>query len=210
MLLPPRQARLVPGRIGTLPVLVALVLLAGCSASGSGSAGSAGETDPVVASTPIATLQRAAELRSCPVAGTTRTALPDVRLDCLGGGSSVDVGRLTGPLLVNVWASWCGPCYREMPLLEQLRARADGRVRVLGVDTSDTTSRGLQAALDTKVHYPSVADPHRKVAAALGINTQPTTLFLRADGTIAYTLRTPVTSYAALVALVRQHLGVRL
>lgn len=136
--------------------------------------------------------------------------MPQITLPCLGDGRPVALGGLRGPLLVNVWASWCRPCYAEMPILQQLHIRAGGRLAVLGVDTSDTSSRGLRAAIDTHAHYPSVADPHRRVAAALDITVQPTTVFVRADGGIAHVLRTPITSLADLLALVRRYLGLRL
>lgn len=186
-----------------LPIL--LVLAAGCSTSSSAKPPASRASAPGTAS-----LQRAAGLQPCPAAGPRRGPLPDVTLTCLGDGRPVRVGHLRGPLLVSIWASWCQPCYREMPVLQQLHARAGGRLPVLGVDTSDTNSRGLQALTDTGVHYPSVADPHRRVAAALGITTQPTTVFVRADGTVADVLRTPVTSLADLLLLVRQQLGVQL
>lgn len=187
--------------------LALLVLASGCSSSARSSSAVRSDASPQPSTV---ALQRAAALGPCPVGSSQLGPLPAVTLACLGDGKPVRVGRLRGPMLVNVWASWCQPCYQEMPTLERLHARAGGRLAVLGVDTSDTTSRGLRAAIDTNVHYPSVADPHRQIAAALSITSQPTTVFVRADGAVAHVLHAPVGSLTALLALVRQYLGLRL
>ena len=113
-------------------------------------------------------------------------------------------------MIVNIWASWCRPCYQEMPILQRVYAKARGRLRFLGIDTSDSRAGALHAAIDTGVHYPSLFDPRHRVSAGLGLNTQPTTVFVRADGTIADVRAGSVGSAAQLENLVRRYLGVRL
>lgn len=204
-------------RGGFLALLAAVVavalLLTGCS-NGSASPAPRPSTDRVALPTNDATagLQRQADLAACPTgAGGGASELPDVTLACLDGGGAVTMSHLTGtPMVVNIWASWCRPCYQEMPAIQQVHADAGSKLVVLGVDTSDDPNRALHAAIDTGVHYPSVYDPQRKVAAGLGRNEQPTTVFVRADGSIAHIRTGPVRDAAQLEALVERYLGVAL
>ena len=86
--------------------------------------------------------------------------LPAVTLPCLGGGSDVDLSTLRGPMVVNLWASWCGPCRTEMPILQGFAEEYDGRVAVLGVDYQDVQPEAaLELARDSGVTYPLLADP---------------------------------------------------
>ena len=61
--------------------------------------------------------------------GTGASDLPAVTLPCFGGGPDVDLSTLEGPLVVNLWAVWCGPCRKEMPVLEEFHQQYGDRVR---------------------------------------------------------------------------------
>jgi thiol-disulfide isomerase/thioredoxin len=66
--------------------------------------------------------------------------LPEVTLECLTGGPAVRLSDLRGkPLLINVWAQWCGPCRLEAPFLAKLAAEAvvGGKLAMLGIDIAD-------------------------------------------------------------------------
>lgn len=60
------------------------------------------------------------------------TALPDLVLKD-GAGKTLDLGAIEGPVLVNLWATWCAPCVVEMPQLDTLAGTLDGEVRVITV-----------------------------------------------------------------------------
>ena len=186
----------------------AVVLVAGCA--GPTTARRPGERPSSAAAT--AALEHRAGLAACPHATRGRAGqLPDLRLPCLGGGNPVPIARVGGtPMIVNIWASWCRPCYQEMPAIQRVYAEAGGRLRVLGVDTTDSRDRALHAAIDTGVRYPSVFDPQHRVATALGRNVQPTTVFVRSDGSIAKIRTGPVGDAGQLAVLVRRYLGVAL
>ena len=64
--------------------------------------------------------------------------LPNVTLPCLGGGPDVNLATLRGPMVVNLWAVWCTPCRKELPILQKFQEKHGDRVPMLGIDYNDT------------------------------------------------------------------------
>lgn len=114
--------------------------------------------------------------------------LPQLRLACLTPGPDVDLSHLRGrPTLVNVWASWCGPCQREMPVLQQAHERLGDRVRFLGVNTQDSAASAAAFLAETGGTYPNVVDFEAELLARLGIPGMPVTVILDAEGRVVAT-----------------------
>jgi thiol-disulfide isomerase/thioredoxin len=88
------------------------------------------------------------------------------------------------PLVLNVWASWCTPCRKEMPAFQSVYAQARGTVGFLGVDYLDELGAAQRLAADTGVTYPLAADPKGTEVSKLGVTALPTTLFFSADGVL--------------------------
>jgi cytochrome c biogenesis protein CcmG, thiol:disulfide interchange protein DsbE len=194
-----------------LAAVLATIGLAGCARGGSVPAGGmhrvTGESLPA--------LRAAAALEACPAAGTepatSAATLPDLTLPCLGVGEPVPLRRLGGaPLVLNLWASWCGPCRQELPAFQQLHATASSRIRVLGVVTEDAPDSALSFTAAAGVHFPSVVDATGKLKRALGRSLLPATLLVRADGRIAQVYTGRPLQYADPVRMVRARLGVAL
>jgi cytochrome c biogenesis protein CcmG/thiol:disulfide interchange protein DsbE len=209
------------GAIGMIGVLV----VSGCATQdGSAPAGSALPTVETTVPAPGTSdgaskeLITAANLSDCPVTGPASpeqsqtspvaNGLPDLTLSCLGQGPDVNLAALRGkPYVVNVWASWCGPCRAELPLMgEVYRANRD-QVGFLGIDMADDQIAALGMAAQTKMSFPSVQDPESKIRAGLAVAGVPTTVFMRADGSIAGRTNI-VTSKEELTALIEQYLQV--
>jgi len=97
------------------------------------------------------------------------------------------------PVVVNLWAAWCGPCRQEAPALIEAAMRYGHRVQFLGVDYQD--QRGPAAAFlnQYSVPYPSVFDASGEIHNKLGFVGLPDTLFYSADGSIAATWSGPLT-----------------
>jgi cytochrome c biogenesis protein CcmG/thiol:disulfide interchange protein DsbE len=136
--------------------------------------------------------------------------LPDLQFDCPGGGT-LHLGRAPGvPTVLNLWASWCGPCREELPLVQGLADRAGDRLGVVGVISRDGGPQAESFAEDAAATFPSAFDGDGDLMAELGIGALPYTYFLDADGGIAHVQIGPVESVDELAALVAEHLGVRL
>lgn len=145
--------------------------------------------------------------------GTGASDLPAVTLPCFGGGPDVDLSSLGGPLVVNIWAGWCGPCREEMPVLEQFHQQYGDQVDIVGVDYSDPqTGSAMDLVEESGVTYPLLADPQQELLGADPFPTMftpPMFAFVRADGTVTIVAQL-VDSVDEMVGLVDQHLGVAL
>lgn len=88
------------------------------------------------------------------------------------------------PVVVNVWASWCGPCRAEAPLLHDAAARYGDRLQFLGVDILDSLGGARSFIADNGIPYPSLFDPPGAIRDSLGMIGQPVTVFYDANGTV--------------------------
>lgn len=160
---------------------------------------------------PLAALLAAALLAGCastpdhervPVAAADR--LPAVTLPSIDGGPSVDLRTYKGPAVVNVWASWCDPCKRELPLYAAY-AKAHPDLRVLGVDFQDSRVSAAEAMMRTaRVAYPVVTD-FDGAMRAIGL---PKLLLVDATGKVVFDEYVEIKSAAQLDQIVRAHLPV--
>jgi cytochrome c biogenesis protein CcmG/thiol:disulfide interchange protein DsbE len=93
-------------------------------------------------------------------------------------------------VLVNFWASWCGPCRREQPGLERLwREYGDRDVQLLGINFDDGRAAALEYLREFGVTYPSVYDPDGKITADFLVPFLPATVLVDADGQMRYRLQ---------------------
>jgi thiol-disulfide isomerase/thioredoxin len=195
-------------------LLVAILLLAGCAGGHDFVPGpDPGPSDVKVDTPDLRTVKKEAGIEPCRP-GPGGGALPDVTLSCLGGGRSVDLSTLRGPMLINVWQSACDQCRVEMPILEKFHQQYAAQVPIIGLDALDTfPGSALQLAQDGGVTYPLLADPGGDLQDEKGwprIPGYPDTIFVDAQGHVAYNKIGVIESMDELLDLVHEHLGVEL
>ncbi len=183
--------------------LAALLALSACSGGGADEddAGPRAVGDYTV-------LEPCADQPDQPATGAA--TLPALAFDCLGGGT-LDLGQAPGvPTLVNLWGSWCGPCRKELPLLQELGAAAGDRMQVVGVISKDGLPQAASFAEEAGVTFAGAYDGEGELMAELGLKGLPFTYFLDADGALVHTEVGEVSSEEELRGLVAEHLGVQL
>jgi thiol-disulfide isomerase/thioredoxin len=156
-----------------------------------------------------------AGIEDCPeTSGETSGELPALTLECFGGGRSVALSELQGPLVISVWAQWCTPCRNEMPELEKYHQRYGDEVPVLGIDFQDPQAEeAMDFLAETGATYPQLADPGGVIDGAEPfprLQGIPFLLFLDADGRVAKKQFVIIDSPDELKGLVEENLGVRL
>jgi cytochrome c biogenesis protein CcmG/thiol:disulfide interchange protein DsbE len=115
---------------------------------------------------------------------TSPTALPTVTNDQFKGMLADLQGKV---VVVNIWASWCGPCTAEAPGLAHLAKHYGDRVQFLGVDIEDQTTPARAFIQKYGWTYPSVADPKGEIKRGYGFLGQPDTLVYNVAGTHVWT-----------------------
>lgn len=169
-----------------LVVLATLLVVSACGPAGSSRA-------PVETLSPHSTgtggKPASPDTAACPAGrGTPIAGIPKVTLPCLTAtGPDVAVSAVHGrPEVINIWASWCGPCKQETPLLQRTHAAIGHRVLFLGVDVRDTRSHALAFLAYYGVSYPQVFDPAGRFPLSLHLAGVPNTLFVDAAGKVVY------------------------
>src|SRR2546423_1532852 len=122
-------------------------------------------------------------------------------------GFKRQIAALRGyPVVINQWASWCGPCREEFPRFQRISAAYGKRVAFLGVDSNDSDAAAKAFLGEDPVPYPSISDPGREIAyllkATIGL---PDTAFYDRKGTLVYTKQGPYKDQAELAADIRRY-----
>jgi thiol-disulfide isomerase/thioredoxin len=179
------------GRMALIGSLLAICLpaLAGCGAAeGGGEGGRHPDYEKALAGAPA------------PLAALYRQ-----ESELLDGGADAferRIAELRGhPVVVNVWASWCGPCRFEFPSFQRLSARYGKRVAFIGVDREDSEDAARTFLSDNPVPYPSYSDPDSEINELFGDpRGLPDTAFYDRRGELVYVKQGQYPDEAALRA----------
>lgn len=137
----------------------------------------------------------------------TEGAAPDFTMELYGGGEFT-LSELRGQVVViNFWASWCGPCADEAPDLQQAWVDyQDQGVQFIGVDYVDSEAKGLAYIEEYGITYPNGADLGSRISDAYNIRGVPETFIINREGEIVYFAMEPLT-YTKLAAQIEMALA---
>ncbi|SDL79640.1 TlpA family protein disulfide reductase [Tessaracoccus oleiagri] len=190
-------------------LVATLLLLAGCAAP-----------DPAPTSTPesaevppaaLAQLREEYGLPDCPdtdpAAEPVEGGLPRTALPCLGSDKVVNLAGLPRrPMVINLWAQWCGPCREEAPFLRELHRTRDD-VDLYGINYNDPKPDwALEFASLVEWDYPHIQDLDKTLQTSLGVPGIPMTVLVDAEGVIRYRHPGPFESTEQLESLIEEHL----
>ena len=119
--------------------------------------------------------------------GLTGQAAPDFALKS-ASGENLRLSEYRGDVvMVNFWATWCGPCRQEMPLLDDLYSRYQ-RVgfNLLGVNIDDVSRRAMQMIEELGVNFPVLFDERKEVSQLYDVEAMPVTVLVDRSGTVRH------------------------
>lgn len=122
-----------------------------------------------------------------PAANAPQDVAPDFTLKS-NGGENLKLSELRGQVvLINFWASWCGPCRKEMPLLDQLYQQYKPLgFTVLGVNVEEDPSQARSLLSKVPVSFPVVFDGTNSVSKMYNVVAMPTTVIVDRNGNVRY------------------------
>jgi cytochrome c biogenesis protein CcmG/thiol:disulfide interchange protein DsbE len=129
---------------------------------------------------------------------------PPFALKAVGTGETIDLETLRGkPVVINFWATWCGPCYEEHPTLVANARNLQPEVQFIGVVFNDTDDKIMRFLAERGSAYPTLLDANGKTAIAYGVGGVPETFFLNPKGTIVAKFEGPLTTEALQAELAK-------
>jgi len=122
---------------------------------------------------------------------------PAFEASLLDGDGTLALASLRGrPVVLNFWASWCGPCRDEAPMLRRAHAAYKDDVAFVGVDIKDAATDAAAFAQKYGLEYPHVRDEQGVIYDAYGLTGQPESFFVDASGEIVEHVNGPLTEPA--------------
>ena len=119
--------------------------------------------------------------------GHAATPAPGFTLKSMSG-ENIKLGEQAGNVvMINFWATWCGPCRQEMPLLNDLHNKYEPLgFTVLGVNVEQNSNQAIDFISDTPVDFPILFDTANEVSKMYEVIAMPTTVLVDRDGNIRY------------------------
>jgi thiol-disulfide isomerase/thioredoxin len=129
-------------------------------------------------------------------------------LDCLDQSQGAQLGALRGPMIVNVWGSWCGPCVEEIPHFVSFYEKAKDTVQLVGVNVEEANLQDAQQfVIENAITWPNLYDSDGRSRQYFGLGV-PVTWFIAPNGNVAYKHIGVINSESQLIELTQKYLGI--
>jgi thiol-disulfide isomerase/thioredoxin len=139
----------------------------------------------MTARTAIACVAAVTVLAACGGADGVAGTLPDVDITPLAGGDAISLADIDGPAVVNLWATWCTPCRKEIPDFEAVHLERGDAVRFIGINVGEEADQASEFLAEVGATYDQYLDPQGYVSTELEATNMPVTVVIDADGTIS-------------------------
>ncbi|MEY4037050.1 MAG: hypothetical protein RL201_431 [Actinomycetota bacterium] len=170
--------------------LVTALLVTGCSAS-----------EPVAAK---------GQVVSCSTVSADKAVTKGISVECVDGSAGTIIQSLRGPIIVNVWGSWCTSCLAEMPEFVSFYSKAKGKVQLVGVAVEESSPANSRKFIEEHgMTWPNFYDRENKTRSYFGMGV-PVTWFIDASGAVKYKKIGIVKSEQELITLTAKYLGVNI
>lgn len=171
-------------------LVIAVLLLSGCS-----------NTEPVA---------QKGEVISCESVTTDQTVVTGISLECVDGSAGAILESLRGPLVLNVWGSWCTSCLDEMPEFVRFYSKAKRKVQLIGVAVEEAAPANSQRFIkEHGMTWPNFYDRDNKTRGYFGMGV-PVTWFIDASGKAVFKKIGVIKSADELASLTEKYLGVKI
>ena len=171
-------------------LVVAALLLTGCAS-----------TEPVA---------QKGEVISCGSVTTDKAITSGISVECVDGSAGAVIQSLRGPMVLNVWGSWCTSCLDEMPEFVSFNSKAKGKVQLVGVAVEETAPANSQKFIEKHgMTWPNYYDRDNKTRGYFGMGV-PVTWFIDTAGQVKYKKIGVIKSEAELIDLTQKYLGVKI
>lgn len=105
---------------------------------------------------------------------------------CMDGKSTIHFSQMRGPLIVNVWGSWCAPCKDEIPMIRSFYSKNQSKVHIVGVDVEEARrSDGTDFVIANGMTWPILVDPDGRSRGFFGMGV-PVTWFIDENGAVVH------------------------
>jgi thiol-disulfide isomerase/thioredoxin len=150
------------------------------------------------------------EVISCSSVVTDKSVVQGISIECVDGSAGAVIQSLRGPMVLNVWGSWCTSCLDEMPEFVRFYSKAKGKVQLVGVAVEEAAPTNSQRFIkEHGMTWPNFYDRDNKTRGYFGMGV-PVTWFIDAAGNAVYKKIGVIKSDSELVNLTEKYLGVKI
>ena len=150
------------------------------------------------------------EVISCASVSSDSSVTNGTLVECVDGSEGLALESLRGPMIVNVWGSWCASCLDEIPDFVSFYAKAKGKVSLIGVAVEESSPENSKRfIIDNGVTWPNYYDRDSKSRGYFGMGV-PVTWFIAPDGKVRYKKIGIIKSEAELITMTEQYLGIKI
>lgn len=149
------------------------------------------------------------EVVSCASVARDKKIVVGISVECVDGSNGAVIQSLRGPMVLNVWGSWCTTCLAEMPEFVSFHSRAKGKIQLVGVAVEESSPKNSQSFIVKHgMTWPNFYDRENKTRGYFGMGV-PVTWFIDSAGTVTYKKIGVIKSEQELIDLTEKYLGVK-